>query len=590
MSGNNHLNEAKLYKLIGDIDPDIIAQANQPVPFRQKRGFKLALIAAVLAFAILLTTFASAFALVTVYKQANTDPSNDEDNTQFKPGGLVGELFGDINLDAFHGVDGSLSFGSIINALLGKEPENSETIGFAGFQSVKQDDGSVKITEFVNTGNETVIEIPETISGIKVSSIGKGAFSGNDSITHVSIPDSVTVIESNAFSGCSNLLTVDMSDYVTVISEGAFENCLSLTAIDLPDTLQYLGEKVFTNCENLTGIRIPDGISYIPDYTFYGTAITEVTIPSSVKEIGSYAFANCTALKRVNLAPNLSMVTSSISGTAYDSRLAYIGESAFDGTAINSLVIPDSVIEMYDVDFSECYSLQSLIFMGNAPTVFKNPTHDRNSSNYVVYYILGAQGFEQPEWNGYDCCLFEYATETYVLQYLGPHHYSAVPWLRVEIVSNEDAQVPSDPVTVIDTWGKCSKFADILPSEHYDRTYFDEYAVLLIKVKHTSYEQVSGLAGIAGQLYTMGGNYYLGLYPVIQMDTLANDVDSPGNSGAADLHFTYILAEVRRSDIRTDNVIRVGEVVVYDKYSNQDFQYHRGLVDFLNKENAKDGK
>ena len=177
------------------------------------------------------------------------------------------------------------------------------------------------------------------------------------------------------------------------------------------------------------------------------------------------------------------------------------------------------------------------------------------------------------------------------MNYLGPFHYSDVSWLRAEVVSGENVPVPSDPVTVLDSWTKYSRYADVLPATHYDSSYFKNYAILLIKVKHTSYETVLGLSGIAAKLYSMGGNIYFELNPVIRMGTVANDVDSPDGSGAAaDLQFSYIVAEVRRADIRTDNVNRVGEVVVYDKNSSQDFQYHRGLVDFLNKENAKDGK
>ena len=51
------MREDKFYELMGEIDPEIIAAADRPVPFRQKRGFKIALIAAVLAFVMLLFFF-----------------------------------------------------------------------------------------------------------------------------------------------------------------------------------------------------------------------------------------------------------------------------------------------------------------------------------------------------------------------------------------------------------------------------------------------------------------------------------------------------------------------------------------------------
>ena len=93
------MREDKFYELMGEIDPEIIAAADKPVPFRQKRGFKIALIAAVLAFAMLLTPVAGAFALAVGYiatRDHVNDGSEPQDPTQgdaqqdFTPGGLVG--------------------------------------------------------------------------------------------------------------------------------------------------------------------------------------------------------------------------------------------------------------------------------------------------------------------------------------------------------------------------------------------------------------------------------------------------------------------------------------------------------------------
>ena len=592
------MKQDKLYELMGDIDPEIIADAAKPVPFRQKRGFKLALIAAVLAFCMLLTPVAGAFALAAIYVGNSTPPGGDDegttenDKTGIFSGGLVGELVGGVNWGALGdaiGKDGNVDWGAIFDVLQGKDPVSSETIGMVGYEAVKLDDGSMKIVHFTAPNNETVIEIPENISGIKVSSIGKYAFQDNDGITHVSIPDTVTLIESGAFSGCSSLLTVDMSDYVTVISEGAFDGCTSLTTIDLPKTLQYLGDNAFANCTHLAKIRIPNGITRIPDFAFYNTAITEVTIPSSVKEIGAFAFARCAALTTINLSDYGSLISSSASSTFYAPTLETIGESAFDGTAITTLTIPESVKELYNIDFSECYMLESVIFMGDAPTVVKAPTHDKNSPSYTVYYRIGSYGFYQSAWSGYDCQPIEYQTDSYVKTTM-QRRYTLVPWLRVEIIPNV-THPASQAVTVLDSYIRYQAYSDVLPGDHYNHEYFQEYAIVLIKVKHTSDEHVTGLAGIGGQLYTTGGIYYLSLNPVVKMEYTATDVDAPGgNETTNDVHYTYIVAEVRRSDIRTDNVSRVGEVIVYDKDTQSESVYHRGLLDFMNDRNPKDGK
>lgn len=596
MSQHNRINEESLYKLMGDIDPDIIADAAKPVPLRQKRGFKIALIAAVLAFCMLLTPVAGAFALAAIYVRNSTTPGGDDegttenDKTGIFSGGLVGELVGGVNWGALGdaiGKDGNVDWGAVFDALQGKDPTSSETIGLVGYEAVKQDDGSMKIVHFTAPNNETVIEIPETIAGTKVTAIGAGAFCDNNRITHVSIPDTVTLIEHNAFTNCANLLTVDMSDYVNEIGIGAFEGCTSLTSVDLPSSLRYIGDNAFANCENLTGISIPDGITRIPDYAFYGTAITEVTIPYSVQEIGYYAFANCAELSTVTFGSAVAI--------SYIFGVEYIGAGAFEGTAISSITFPATLTDIYDIDFKECMNLESVIFEGNAPSVHHVPSDDKsapdnkNAPDYTVYYMFSAQGFSEPEWNGYACKLLEYQTDSYVKTTM-QRRYSLVPWLRQEIIPDV-TQPASQAVTVLDSYNRYQAYADVLPGTHYSREYFQEYAIVLIKVKHTSYEQVTGLAGIGGQLYTTGGIYYLSLNPVVTMEYTANDVDAPGgNEALNDVRYTYVVAEVRRSDIRTDDVTRVGEVIVYDKDTQSESVYHRGLLDFMNDRNPKDGK
>jgi hypothetical protein len=60
----------------------------------------------------------------------------------------------------------------------------------------EEEDGQLTITRY--TGSEKDVCIPERINGLPVTSIGKGAFSGNQ-LTSVTIPNSVTSIGKWAF-------------------------------------------------------------------------------------------------------------------------------------------------------------------------------------------------------------------------------------------------------------------------------------------------------------------------------------------------------------------------------------------------------
>lgn len=575
------MNQEKLYELLADIDPDMIAAANKPIPFYHKRSFRIALIAAVLACTVALTTVAGAFTLALGSGVLGPDSGTDDNQTDTnappskQPGGLAGELL-DVDwgalMDAF-GSGGALNWQDVLAALQGKDNSGNDLLLEGNvYKSAKQEDGTVKIVEIITDSEQTVIEIPETLAGAQVTAIGEGAFKGNPDITHVTIPNTVTTIENGAFCDCTNLSTVDLSENVQWIGEHAFSGCTSLTEVDLPATLQWIGEYAFANCDALTSLNIYGGIKEIPDYAFYGTAIKSVFIPPSVVRIGDYAFAQCHDLENVSFDPSSISASSSITSTVIRPQLESIGASAFDSTAITYLFIPESVTNMHDVDFKECWNLQNVTFIGNAPTVQVTPTHDKSAPAYTVYYMFGAKGFSEGQWFGYTCQLIKTVTDQSILNRFKRFRYSAIPILRTEILGQMNLSGVDSDVTVLDSYKEYQQFAHVLTSERYDPTYFREYAIVLIRVTHASSEDVLALSGLGAQLYTTGGNYYLGLYPVVRMN-------SPEGLHNDDLLHTYLIAEVQRSEIRTDDVIRVGDVYTYDITTNKASLYHMGIFE-----------
>ena len=577
------MREDKFYELMGEIDPEIIAAADRPVPFRQKRGFKIALIAAVLAVALLITPIAGAFALAVGYYVTNgdvnspdapQDPVQDDAQHAGKPGGLVGELFGGIDWDGVRqslGADGNVDWKGFFAALQGKP---TETIGNSDhvFKAVKLPDGTMKITEFINNGNETIVEIPEKIAGAKVTVIGEGVFDRNETITHVSIPDTVTAIESNAFTCCPNLITVDMSDNVQRIGDNAFDCCPSLTTINLPYALKSIGKMSFAYCPNLSGIvirptltdwgedafllslqsvTILDGVEKIPAGAFEGTLLQEVTIPNSVLSIGDRAFAECALLKSVTL----------------NIRLSYIGKDAFKSTAITEILIPPSVTNMYDIDFSGCFRLEKVVFKGNAPALEAYPNHDKSSPAYTVYHVLGADGFSEPEWYGYACELIPHTTQPYVYEC----GLETIPFYRETVLGTTGTSYFQEDVIVINNEAQRKKYEKILAS--FDQNlnlytdYFERFSIVLIRVSHSSSENVIGVAGLVHDGTS--------LYPVVIFDSpkFKND----------DIVDTYIAVEIAM----TDRSYLDTEVFAYNVNPDllgQGSAHHDSLPDFTTEE------
>ena len=183
------------------------------------------------------------------------------------------------------------------------------------------------------TGTESDITIP-----LGISSIGKDAFSGNNTLTKVYIPDEVTSIDYAAFENCKNLEKVVIGDGVKSIGSAAFSGCQSLKEINIPRYTETIGSGSFAACPNLTDIAIDeknknficlDGVLYskdgktlyqylagrpystydipkpvteIMEFGFYGAnMLTNVKVVNGVEEISEYCFLNCTALNNVSL-------------------------------------------------------------------------------------------------------------------------------------------------------------------------------------------------------------------------------------------------------------------------------------------------
>ena len=190
----------------------------------------------------------------------------------------------------------------------------------------------------------TKANIPHTIKGVTVTSIGGSAFRYCTSLTSVTIPDSVTSIGGWAFTDCASLTSVTIPDGVTSIGEYTFSWCTSLTSATIPDSVTSIGEFAFHNCKSLTSMTIPRSVVSI-GYDAFGwcESLTSVTILDGVRSIGNSAFTDCKSLTSVTI-PNS---VTSIGRGAFSSCASLTGIWVAEG---NSHYVSDASGVLFNKD------------------------------------------------------------------------------------------------------------------------------------------------------------------------------------------------------------------------------------------------
>ena len=293
--------------------------------------------------------------------------------------------------------------------------------GCTSLSNVKLPSGLTSIGQsaFQGTTSLKTIEIPNT-----VTSIGQSAFQGTTSLTSVNLPTGLTTLGGSAFDdsglttidlsqtkittispatfqNTASLKTVTLTNAITQIQARAFFNS-GITALDLSKTaLTEIQNGAFANTASLTSLMVPMTLNNlgsadndmsnntISNYnaTFYGSGLTaldlsqtkittintstfngaaslaEVKLPSSVTTINNNAFKGTTLLKTLTQEKPASSETapgSRAAGNQLASTLISIGQSAFQGTGLESIDLSQTTITGVGT------TLQNGNFLGNS--------------------------------------------------------------------------------------------------------------------------------------------------------------------------------------------------------------------------------
>lgn len=119
--------------------------------------------------------------------------------------------------------------------------------------------------------------------------------------------------------------------------------------VEVPLGETKIKKYAFHKCENLVSISIPDSVVDIGESAFDGTGLVSVVLPPHLYYIGRSTFINNKFLKNVTFGP----------------KLAGIGVSAFaNNEALENIYLPPSLMALFPTAFAHCSHLTNVTFNG----------------------------------------------------------------------------------------------------------------------------------------------------------------------------------------------------------------------------------
>jgi hypothetical protein len=280
------------------------------------------------------------------------------------------DILSGINFNETITTIGSSAFSSCVDLSGVSFPDSIEDIGNSAFTncydlsfvdfSQNSNYDTISTSCFENCTSLTNVLLPDN-----VTELGGSCFKGCTSLEYIDLNISVEYIGASAFRGCSVFNNLDLPSSLLTIANDAFKLCYELKSMSVfPENLASIGDDAFNSCD-LSGFQsiltIPDSVTYMGLRAFQNNSdnLSGVVLGSGLTNLRSSVFQNCTNLREINLENITSIENSAfknclnLTGALIPPNMQSMGTSAFENTAIESIIIPNAITE---TSTTLCYS------------------------------------------------------------------------------------------------------------------------------------------------------------------------------------------------------------------------------------------
>lgn len=197
----------------------------------------------------------------------------------------------------------------------------------------------------------------------------------------------VAGIAYKAFEYNEQIKQVTVAEEITSFGPNCFRNCVNLTSVKISDKTTVISDFMFDGCKSLKQFDFPDSLVQIRSNGFSNTGLETVVLPQSVKDLWDYVFDGCANLQSVDLG----QVTS-------------LGAGIFKNCVkLESIAIPDSVKKLEgNKMFYGCENLSDIKFPSNPIPVqntflddtayYLNPDNWENGVLYLNKHLIYLNG------------------------------------------------------------------------------------------------------------------------------------------------------------------------------------------------------
>ena len=395
----------------------------------------------------------------------------------------------------------------------------------------------LRIKGYMNSADWAYIkDMPNLIaidlSEANINALPASAFSGQNRLSSILLPEGLVTIGNSAFAG-SRLKSINIPNSVETIGNSAFASSwVKKVHFGTQSHLKTIGESAFSG-SSLQEINVPIGLEFIGYSAFASSSLQEFNMPNSVKILGlgtnsgyssrSYTFSGCSSLKKIHFSDSLTTMGGyvcnecpNLSDVHLPNNLSSVDSYAFyKNSRLKRIDIPNTVKTINDYSFG--YSGLDSISL---------PLKLSTLSNYAFSYCDSLKYIELPSYIVYDKN-FTYcpSIKTVVCRSATPPSITNDPFANSRARGYITLKVPSFAVVSYKLNSYWNKFGSIQEGDDI------EYWAITGPLSLTNNRRMQGKPDIdifaSGKL-TVGGNapMEIGQFNIYPMGCLLNNCDA----------------------------------------------------------------